>query len=886
MERVLTIDKMFDKFNNSNDTEFEVRTEIDLGSYKALIEHFKEYPSQIKQTLNVITSVGEHSYIQTREFQGGVQKPTVIYVKKTRLLRREEANTLRRYKIVVSRESPITKAEWYSTDASIYRLKWRHSIIFDDWVIDITFSYQTSNITDLKTMKTLMFNSTNAPPEKYARCELEIERTKRPIREADMEFIEEVFNIIDSEGYAKIDGARAMRKMAKVLKFNSERVLTVKNMTGQVYDLTMNELSNIRPNLHEYYITDKADGERTVVFINNDDTYFINSKIITVENQETLPTTIIDTEMIDNECFAFDILIYEGKDMRNMKFEDRYSALYEFCKSNPALGKSGTIGDFKITAKVMIPLGDDLIKSVKAAVAHNKSRKYETDGYILTKNADYFNPAYKLKYTTHMSIDFLVIKAPEKLIGLSPFGVRKGETLYFLYVGISRLLFNKNNMKFLTDDIKDRHKYNGNYFPVHFATSSNPYAYIFWHSRNDLDGKICELTRASKAGSVSTNEQVFRISDWKLLRIREDRTLDFNAGGYFGNDYRIAENIWQSFENPVMIEDLYDAKEDYFKVHDNNIYRPVRSFNSAVKTELIKQAMRMAREQFRDQPLVCVDLGGGKGQDLGRHEADHTIFVDIDKTALQELITRKNQIKNETHERGRNKYEQHPMRISVLHADINQPSKITLNALRQFASGAHIIVCNMAIHYFVNSDGDIANFVELITGFLEKGGIFLYTSLDGERVFNLIKEHDWEVRDDTVLKFSIKKKFKEQELLVGQKIDIILPFSNDEYYEEPLVNIPRVNAAFTAKGFAKPIVKPFAEFNFNNISLDSHERQFVHLYTSVILINVPNKSQAKLIKSTSDARALKSLKKGITAPTVTPRRKIKSIATETNSTKK
>ena len=56
---------------------------------------------------------------------------------------------------------------------------------------------------------------------------------------------------------------------------------------------------------------------------------------------------------------------------------------------------------------------------------------------------------------------------------------------------------------------------------------------------------------------------------------------------------------------------------------------------------------------------------------------------------------------------------------------------------------------------------------------------------------------EWNAIQDSYLKYSIKKKYIDDTLTdAGQMVDFKLPFSQEKYYEEPLVNIDAWNLIF------------------------------------------------------------------------------------------
>ena len=90
----------------------------------------------------------------------------------------------------------------------------------------------------------------------------------------------------------------------------------------------------------------------------------------------------------------------------------------------------------------------------------------------------------------------------------------------------------------------------------------------------------------------------------------------------------------------------------------------------------------------------------------------------------------------------------------------------------------------------------------------------------------------------------------------GQKIDVLLPFSNNEYYTEYLVNIDYVSNVFNQLNFTTEISLSFStlldEFKtrnnkvYNNLS--NSDKEFINLYQYVII----KKNQSNSIISRSN----------------------------------
>jgi hypothetical protein len=103
---------------------------------------------------------------------------------------------------------------------------------------------------------------------------------------------------------------------------------------------------------------------------------------------------------------------------------------------------------------------------------YNKKYPYEIDGLIFVKPGDTYllTKSYKWKDTDHNTIDFLVKKAPDSVLGLLPFVTKPKYTMYFLFVGITNEMYQALGLRrclgydeiFIDNTI-------GNYFPIQFS---------------------------------------------------------------------------------------------------------------------------------------------------------------------------------------------------------------------------------------------------------------------------------------------------------------------------------------------------------------------------------------------------------------------------------
>jgi SAM-dependent methyltransferase len=123
--------------------------------------------------------------------------------------------------------------------------------------------------------------------------------------------------------------------------------------------------------------------------------------------------------------------------------------------------------------------------------------------------------------------------------------------------------------------------------------------------------------------------------------------------------------------------------------------------------------------------------------------------------------------------------------------------------------GVDAIICNFAIHYFCDTADHIRNIFNLVHKMLAPGGVFLFTCFDGKKIQKLLENGDYERKHDGVTKFCIKKKY-DRVADIGMKIDVLLPFSKQEYYTEYLVNIDYLEKIAESKNMHLEICDSFS----------------------------------------------------------------------------
>ena len=805
----------------------------------------------IEQSINFVS---DENNIKQMIFVNGVQdKSLMSHYEKERIIQPMQVEGSPSYKLTLSFEKKLPEFSVKSCQSA--RIKLRFSIELDNWRIDITLVklVQTmSNPQDLKSGKSKMLFKLSvddfvakAPWAIANHVELELEYTgdhKLLTPEHIVNAVGEIDKYVDGAKSSSVANADAnadvnadvnadlgdtsdyqnkIYEIAKLIKpkqankFKSR--FGLKQLSNQVIEMDKNMFVNkLMPDITNYYITDKVDGKRSVILIDKTGTWAVSNVLERLG--DGLPNTyVLDGEFYEESgmYYLFDVLVYKSKNVTYQSFSTRLQLF------DDVVTVTKGITGLKVQLKRFIRLTKRFNNQIKEL--NSKPKPYETDGYVFTPGDGTYDKmvVYKGKPIDKLSVDFLMKKCPQKLLGVRPY-MANGKTLYLLFSGISKQVYGKLQMEMLKqyDSIFPHINkyYLPDYFPIQFQPSDMRFAYLYWGDDDKLDGEIGEFVIANPTAPVADYR-------WKLLRTRDDRKVELARGNYFGNNYKVAEMTWLSYQNPLNFEELDVEDAGYFQESESTVHKESRSFNSFVKSQIFAQ--------FKGTVHV-MDIASGKGQDLFRyasHEMKEVLFVEIDKTALMELISRKHDYSKDRKSRG-------SMHVMTQQLDLNQPYKTNIGKLDDSRipippAGFDLIVCNFALHYLIGSKPAINNIAKFISSYLKPGGRFVFTAFDGQDVVDLIGE-DKEWKSDIPGKFHIKSKYTGDIIQpFGQKIDVLLPFSKDAYYTEYLVNIEYLESVFGKLNIILETDQSFSEFlpGYKNANrMDEDDKLYTGLY--------------------------------------------------------
>lgn len=295
---------------------------------------------------------------------------------------------------------------------------------------------------------------------------------------------------------------------------------------------------------------------------------------------------------------------------------------------------------------------------------------------------------------------------------------------------------------------------------------------------------------------------------WVCMKTRWDKTESVQKfGKRYGNALMTANNIWRSITNPVIasnfetlsIDSEYNnffkqlqSKVDFDVIKlekQQNIYfqkkekmvDDMAKFHHWIKSNLIYTYMMFKYND--DIQTKVLDFGCGRGGDILKfYMTEVELYVGIEPD-YDALVSSDGAIARYiNHKKGKARfppmffiqayadaYLQYDEQIRVL-GKMNQDMRINFNKFFTWDNKRTIFDradCQFAIHYFLSSESSWNNFCENLNKYLREGGYFVFTTFDGNKVKDKLKNIDkyTEYYDDNGEKkilFELVKKYDDK----------------------------------------------------------------------------------------------------------------------------
>jgi len=385
---------------------------------------------------------------------------------------------------------------------------------------------------------------------------------------------------------------------------NEYSKLIEKDIRVRFYDKTKNEVQLITPKpvtlermnlidpneygavsiLSGYTVTEKADGERILMYINSKGNVYIINNTLRVEDTGIIADLKIANSLIDGEYItcnkrtdihkrniyaAFDIYYLNNKKLTDLPLIDTKKCRYHELNS---------IVDLMYTSKSTIDFivkkhlySDNILKDCNDILTNHKNYPYEIDGLIFTpaKLPLYsYYPGKPVEITDNMKWDrvFKWKPAEQNTIDfLTKFNkeiIRDGQKYMeiLLFIG-----YNSTQWEEINPDKGIRLRYDRDYFKANRAIN-NYIPKLFKPIDYYYEGVDKAFIKVNTKGEIKANngdkiekESIVEFSydvtkkEWVPLRVREDKVRIYNKGilSKTANELGVALNIWRSIHNPV-----------------------------------------------------------------------------------------------------------------------------------------------------------------------------------------------------------------------------------------------------------------------------------------------------------------------------------------------
>jgi hypothetical protein len=406
----------------------------------------------------------------------------------------------------------------------------------------------------------------------------------------------------------------------------------------------------------------------------------------------------------------------------------------------------------------------------------------------------------------------------------------------------------------------------GEYKPIQFLPS-NPY---------DASAGLC-LMKLNTDGDMVTEEGAEVFEDltivefkydkpekrWIPLRIRYDKTADLRKNGKnFGNDYKTADSVWYSIHYPVT-EDIIKGVDknisyDEMSALETGPITEVYYKSSSANAEKLTEGLRDFHNKFVKAALIyemskagdtLIDFAVGKAGDLYKWKESGLSFVygiDISRDNIENPangaclryvnFARENAMKMDAvfvvGNTSRNVKDgaafsgssqlTHEISNSVFgKGSVDALKKLGLNGIvsnyGKGESGFDISSIQFAVHYMFENEDTLNGFLRNVCECTKVGGVFIGTTFNGKKVFDLLKRNGVKKNESFILfkggvtesskkiieivkKYDDDLRFPPDEFSLGYEIQVWQE-SIGNYISEYLVNFEYLDGMMSKYGF-------------------------------------------------------------------------------------
>lgn len=809
------MERLIEEYNKESidPIELEIRyKDIELSTVENLLTYtMKQYDVSHETFIDSI-DYGSDQKIGLRTFIIDGKKSRSDGIHKEQITKVMETNPIGRYSVDIAYEKSIP-IEDAPKDPSNIILKHRYSYPLPkhtDWRVDITISKRSELTSEgIKNSVNLFFNGIKSIEDLFQvlkkkkfnyTYQIEVEHIgsdKKITAETIREMAILPFKMVDSDIEMKLYFAQELEYVRGILNQNIDKPMTrdatsLKTLLPGVKTITRQQYNEIFPPL-DYWLTDKRDGKRTLITVHDGVLSILCDKEKIIRHKVKYDKSIIlEGETVNNDLIVvFDAIVVEGRNLSDSSIENRFALVPKGISVIKKL-----LPNINIKEATYFPLANQQRYKTQFEDMYKVDKGYEVDGLILVKRGDGYSQTttYKWKPIEKQTIDFCLRRCPEDLLGKRHYIQKEKHTLYLLFVGSSVQMITNLRLPYI-DGYKSLFHipYGQMYRPIAFSTPLVPLSYLYYHPDDgqgeDLDGQVAEMICDHNCVEYVNHQYVV---NWKLQKNRKDKIV--LCGKEYGNNYITAFSSFMNIIDPFPIEYLYQGSppsDHYYKNSgaENNTYSAMRALMSYVKAQLISQYAHKANR--------VLDLASGRGADLRRYiqlNSIGTVVVsDVNKAAITELFSRWLDISRKSRTMINSS-----LRGVIM--DVNEPAEDNIARVTGLIESSffNTIFCHHALHYFLESLDSIHNLAKLCEGLTIAGSHVVFTCPNGEGIFQKIGKNDnWTGIEGDLVKYKYERVYKGNTFeQAGQKIKVLLPFSDSNLYEEYLINFGAIEKIF------------------------------------------------------------------------------------------
>lgn len=691
----------------------------------------------------------------------------------------------------LAKEQYIKKENLRDFDESNYKLireKERISYLLPFGTLDLTIVNET--------------NKTNSEQQTLPKYEIELEVNRNDIQQV-MQFLTIILQTRQENFYVMPN-----REKYNVLHQYKETMKTPYFVGAQPETLQKSNMSILYK--ENYSVTDKADGERMLLFItgrHERNVYFIDNNMNRIYKTDLKSTsyydTLLDGELlvIDNKItfLGFDMMCYNGKDIRGNNEYNLRSRLNRMQDIIDTFNSSDlyTVRSKKFYFKNVF-LGSEKILSTLDQFP------YKNDGLI-------FTPVNE-PYPQNKKWPHLLKWKPADLNTIDFYAVKEGDNSWKLYVQQTQqtqqtqVIKSYNSEKVLFDVEK--------LCPQPTLTTSIT-------SRTEFGDEFIDPTTGEpyKSNTVIEFSWDTKKSKFIPIRTRWDKTANPKKHGNFST---VACDIWNNIHNPVEKEMLFkfttftNSKGDFF-------FERMRLFHNKVKEYLYNK--------YTHNCEYLLELCSGRGGDMHKwmfNNIRHVVGYDISEKNIKECMRRLTTTPKDKLNGMLYNFHQ----IDLCSEKANQI--IQLHMQKEGNNRFDNICCNFGLHYMFKSETSFNGLMEIISNTLKEGGYFIATFMDNTKIDNLFKSEQTIAcaeHDDEIV-YLLKRTNGNKQQFFNNNIRVILNGSSilSEGSDEYIINFEQFVKVMEENNFKLVETDTFDNIQFTNeFPLLTYEKDISYL---------------------------------------------------------